>query len=192
MSQSAIVVTEGEHVVLSGKVEARGSANVVAYDFATVEAYGSAKVERRQVDDVEANAEHVSKKLPILYISGPISLGDRTKHVAAGYRWEAWAMQNGFAPINPICTTVAPFAWEDWANHDLWMQRSLTMVSVSDVMVRIPGESLGADEEVAYATAHKIPCFLPTKLFSKRVRQDLLQWKEEFQRASEAPKGLPV
>ena len=93
-----------------------------------------------------------------VYIAGPYSKPDPCVNtraaILAGER--AWAA--GFVPFVPHLThlwhTVSPRPYEDWLAYDLhWLR-------CCDAVWRLPGESGGADEEVAEAARLGIPVFL--------------------------------
>jgi hypothetical protein len=113
-------------------------------------------------------------RLPRVYISGPITKGSRTNNVYDGYVWQEMLMRNGFAPLNPIATCVAPFAWEGWASHDLWVACDLPWIEVADCVVRLDGESAGADIEVQHALDHNVPVFVAPFV----TIQELIDWRD--------------
>lgn len=47
----------------------------------------------------------------------------------------------------------------DKRNYEWWMSYDFEILSRCDLLVRMPGESSGADREVAFAIAHNIPHF---------------------------------
>jgi hypothetical protein len=123
---------------------------------------------------------------PCVYISGPITKGDRNLNVCTGYCWQQWFMRNGFAPLNPIATCVAPFAWEPWATHDLWIDCDLPWIAKADLVFRIMGESEGADREVEFAKANGIivveeKCEKETE---KQLKRFLEIWKQSSTNAA--------
>lgn len=66
---------------------------------------------------------------------------------------EVW--KAGFTPFVPhlshLWHTVSPHPYDDWLALDMeWL-------AVCDILVRLPGESAGADEEVEYARERGIP-----------------------------------
>lgn len=112
---------------------------------------------------------------PRIYISGPITQGDRNHNVYQAMHACRQLMLDGFAPLNPIASCCYPFAWEPDMQHDLWIACDLAWVAVADAVYRLPGESAGADAEVAFAKERGIPVF--------SGRYDLLQyWKHERDR----------
>lgn len=92
-----------------------------------------------------------------IYVAGPYTKGDPCVNthaaIAAGNR----LMDAGFAPFVPHLShfwhTVTPRPYEDWMSLDMrW-------VEVADAVLRLPGESSGADREVQHAESLGIPVF---------------------------------
>ncbi len=108
----------------------------------------------------------------VVYIACPLSLGDPRSNVAAA-DYAQWAiMQHGIAVINQAltcwcgaaaanATAPNPKAWGLYRTitHDTWIKHSLALVSRADAVVRLPGESRGADAETAHARSLGIPVF---------------------------------
>jgi len=94
---------------------------------------------------------------PKVYISGPISIGDRWHNLHRSFQAHKALIDAGFAPLNPILTMLVP--WAEDVPHDVWMDCDLPWVAASDAVLRIPGESEGADTEVKYAYESGIPVF---------------------------------
>lgn len=94
---------------------------------------------------------------PRVYISGPISKGDRTANFAAACQLQKQLMRLGCAPLNPMLSMLHPEAFT--IAHSEWLACDLPWVQVADAVYRLPGESAGADAEVAYAIEHGIPVF---------------------------------
>lgn len=95
-----------------------------------------------------------------VYVAGPYTKGDvvinvrnaceaGTKLVEAGY--------SAFVPhLSHLWHTVTPRPWSFWMNIDYeWL-------TVCHYLLRLPGESTGADLEVEAAKAAGIPCFFGT------------------------------
>jgi hypothetical protein len=107
-----------------------------------------------------------------IYIAGPISSGDLRANVNRGTNTHLELMRAGFAPLCPqwsvfaggcFGTEFAPWAPAErlpaGTTHEDWMGVDLPWVEVSDAVLRLPGESVGADLETAHAAAHGIPVF---------------------------------
>lgn len=90
-----------------------------------------------------------------VYVCGPYTLGDVASNVRAAIEAADRIMDAGFAPYVPHLTHFwhmhRPRQYEDWIALDLeWLR-------LCDVVVRIPGESKGADTECAEAIRLGIP-----------------------------------
>jgi hypothetical protein len=94
-----------------------------------------------------------------VYIAGPISLGDRSHNLYQSWVAEKQLMEAGFAPLNPMNTMQLPFAWDDSFTHADWLARCYPWIEVADVVLRLPGESKGADSEVRFAHDMEIPVY---------------------------------
>ena len=93
-----------------------------------------------------------------VYISGPLTSSgnvnenlDRAMHAARAL------IEAGFAPFCPHLTIHVDPVGE--YPHATWMEIELPWVSVADALLRLPGESLGADLEVTRAEEAGIPVF---------------------------------
>lgn len=100
---------------------------------------------------------------PRVYISGPITKGDRNVNYFQAVDAERKLMLAGFAPLNPMRSMTLPFAWQDDMPHDLWLQVDLQWVECAEAVYRLPGESKGADIECDHAEARGIPVFCSFK-----------------------------
>jgi len=96
---------------------------------------------------------------PKVYISGPITIGNRNSHFYQANEAQRLLMLSGFAPLNPMQSITLPFAWEKDFTHNVWIETDLPWVEVADAVLRLPGESKGADEEVAHAENVGVPVF---------------------------------
>lgn len=88
------------------------------------------------------------KKLYV-YIAGPITLGDRTLNLRAAIMAGDAVLRAGHIPFIPhlseLWHLVCPHPADDWYRLDEhWLAKC-------DVLIRLPGESVGADNEVQLA-----------------------------------------
>jgi hypothetical protein len=92
----------------------------------------------------------------IIYIASPYS-GYDDKQAAVNVQIDAFAVLRdaGHQPIAPLLSHYVDERHP--ASYERWMQWCMTMVSVADLVVRLPGESKGADAEVAEARRRGIP-----------------------------------
>ena len=93
-----------------------------------------------------------------IYISGPLtSSGNVTENLDRAMAAARGAIDAGFAPFCPHLTYHVDPGGE--YPHGLWMEIELPWVTVADALLRLPGESLGADLEVQRAEEIGIPVF---------------------------------
>ena len=92
-----------------------------------------------------------------VYLSGPITKGDRTQNFTTFCQWQKKLLEEGYAVLNPGLSMLHPDAWN--LSHETWVRSDLPWVEVSDCVVRLPGDSKGADEEIECAAALGIPVF---------------------------------
>lgn len=81
-------------------------------------------------------------------------------------------INSGFAVLNPMLTMLHPDAWN--IPHRAWLENDLPWVAVSDVVLRLPGESTGADEETAFAESLGVPVVY--------LYEELLRWKTAWEK----------
>ena len=81
-----------------------------------------------------------------VYIAGPYTLGNTGENVARAMRTWHTLFDAGYSPFCPHLThflhLLKPRSYEDWLDYDMdW-------VAVCDALLRLDGESAGADQEV--------------------------------------------
>lgn len=90
-----------------------------------------------------------------VYVSGPLSLGDKQQNVQNAIEAGKALLVLGYAPFIPHLTWYADphdeLGWENWIESDL------AWVSSCAVVLRLPGESKGADLECRHAVELGIP-----------------------------------
>lgn len=124
---------------------------------------------------------------PKVYISGPITLGDRNANIAQALHWYKLLISDGYAPMCPHLSCFAEDRGCEFP-HQVWIDMDLAWVESSDVVLKLCGESKGADIECAHARKLGIPviemteddCFSPLAL--------LEHWREH----EWARPGLPA
>lgn len=92
-----------------------------------------------------------------IYISGPITKGDRVQNFAQACAAQQRLMEDGHAPLNPMLSMMHPSAWN--IEHGVWLACDLPWVECADAVLRLPGDSAGADEECGHARVRGIPVF---------------------------------
>lgn len=112
----------------------------------------------------------------IIYIASPYSSYD-DKQAAVNVQIDAFAALRdaGHQPIAPLLSHYIDERHP--ASYERWMQWCMTMVSVADLVVRLPGESKGADAEVAEARRRGIPVVYGVESIGAQIRQDYT-WAE--------------
>lgn len=112
------------------------------------------------------------KKNIFVYIASPYSKGDIAINVKRQIDCFNELMDIGFLPFAPLWShfqhMVHPRPYQDWIEMDLaWVEKC-------DVLLRLDGESPGADGEVAFAKEKNIPVFYNIP--------DLLTHREQLQK----------
>lgn len=92
-----------------------------------------------------------------VYMSGPITKGDREHNFTQAAAMHRLLLRAGFAVWNPILSMKLPGAFD--IPHELWIKSDLPWIEKADCVLRLPGESIGADMEVEHATKCGIPVF---------------------------------
>jgi len=95
--------------------------------------------------------------MKLVYIASPYTLGDVAQNVRIQFQAAEELKEAGFLPFPPLFSHfwhfMNPHPWEYWMEMDReWVQKA-------DCILRLPGASKGADEEVALATKLNIPVF---------------------------------
>lgn len=98
-----------------------------------------------------------------VYIAGPYTKGDVALNVRAAILAAGAVFDAGFAPFVPHLThfwhLLAPRDYEDWLRLDLeWL-------ACCHCLIRLNGESSGADREVARARELGIPVYFDLRDF---------------------------
>jgi hypothetical protein len=109
---------------------------------------------------------------PRVYIAGPITKGNLAQNVRQATEAFWTLLRAGFAPFCPhwSCYSGGPLGDGDKAvaiaerlpngsTHADWIGLDLPWVEVSNAVLRLPGESVGADAEVKRAHELGIPVF---------------------------------
>lgn len=122
-----------------------------------------------------------------VYIAGPISRGDLLHNVNQATEAFVALAKAGFAPMCPHWSVYskpairpanfagavlceATIQGNEAMTHADWLGVDLPWVEVSDALLRLPGDSTGADREVGHALALRIPVFYSVA--------DVLAWRD--------------
>jgi hypothetical protein len=96
-----------------------------------------------------------------VYIASPYSIGDAAVNVRVQIDAANELMDKGFIPYAPLMSHFHHFVHP--RSHAEWMRIDLVWVSMCDCLLRLPGESDGADREVRYAESLGKPVFYGIK-----------------------------
>ena len=107
---------------------------------------------------------------PMVYISSPYSIGDKIKNIHRQVQVAHALMDEGMVPLAPLPGSHVMNEML-WRPYEDWMAVDLSHVARCDAVLRLKGESSGADREVAYAESLGIPVFFADK---DEVPADLL------------------
>lgn len=94
-----------------------------------------------------------------VYVAGPISKGDMLLNIRAGIVAGVELTKAGFVPYIPHLDFSARIFDPDTLDYETILRNDLAWVSRCDAVLRLPGESSGADREVKHAGALGIPVF---------------------------------
>ena len=103
----------------------------------------------------------------IVYIAGPMTNGGTLSpkatdaHVRVAMKTAADLMEVGFAPI---CPQLTHFLQELYPQpYERWMECDIPLVNVADCVLRLKGQSKGADRECLFAIDNGIPVYTSLK-----------------------------
>lgn len=92
-----------------------------------------------------------------VYIASPYTIGDVAANVGAQIHAANALINLGFAPFAPLLSHFQHLVHPQ--PYDVWMELDLLWLKQCDYVLRLPGESKGADMEVECAKENNIPVF---------------------------------
>lgn len=92
-----------------------------------------------------------------VYIASPYTIGDVAVNVRTQLEMANVLMNYGFAPFAPLYSHFQHMAFP--RPYTDWIKIDLEWVKVCDAVLRLEGESKGADGEVKFAQENNIPVF---------------------------------
>jgi hypothetical protein len=124
-------------------------------------------------DEMKAAEPRRSAGRKRVYIAGPITRGDLAHNINQGTEAFVKLAKAGFAPHAPQWSACSGRVWRIGSDlyatypsakpnelkHADWLSVDLEYVAISDAVLRLPGESKGADQEVAEAKRLGIPVY---------------------------------
>jgi hypothetical protein len=94
----------------------------------------------------------------VIYIASPYTKGDNFINVQRQIDAANKLLDAGFVPFSPLLQTVYLNAQKERDYH-LWIKNDYLFIEKCDGLLRLDGESLGADGEVNKAELLDIPVF---------------------------------
>lgn len=94
----------------------------------------------------------------VVYIACPMTKGNWTANVQAAARVSRDLMRKGYCVFNPTGSWLADLV--EKTEPDVWIENDFGLIAVSDCILRLPGESEGADRELDFAARNGCPIFL--------------------------------
>lgn len=98
-------------------------------------------------------------KQPLVYLAGPYSHPDPLANARKMIKVAEGLLRLHVTPIVPHLTLVWHLVRP--RSHQFWLEYDLQFLSRADVVLRVPGNSAGADAEVTYAHGLRIPVLHP-------------------------------
>jgi hypothetical protein len=108
------------------------------------------------------------KRVPLIYVSGPLTTGHVPSNVRCALDVAHELMQLGYAVIVPHEKVLSmemlhPMPYIDWLRYDF------QCILSCDAVYRMPGASRGASLEVRFARSRGIPVFTKLAELTKRM-----------------------
>jgi len=113
---------------------------------------------------------------PRIYLSGPITKGDRQRNFDQAAAMMHTLIACGYAVMNPMLSMALPAS--DAIDHATWIENDLPWINAAEAVYRLPGESVGADMECDYADAHGIPVYDSLAVLWAMLPTDTIAHKE--------------
>ena len=92
-----------------------------------------------------------------IYVAGPYTQGDVGRNVGTAIDNASYLIAHGFAPYVPHLSHFLHIAHAQ--RYETWLALDLEWLAQCDALLRLPGESPGAEVEVDWAIAHYMPIF---------------------------------
>jgi len=92
-----------------------------------------------------------------VYVAGPITLGNQIMNVRTAVMVGTQLLDMGFAPYVPHLNFIWDFLTP--RHYETWLALDKEWIKVCDALLRLPGESEGADREVQLANDLGIPVY---------------------------------
>lgn len=93
--------------------------------------------------------------MSVIYIASPYTIGDVAANVSTQIDAAHRIMDMGHAPIAPLLSHYLHIYRQ--RPYEEWLKADLMLVGKADVVIRLPGESKGADLEASHAEELEVP-----------------------------------
>lgn len=90
-------------------------------------------------------------KYQYIYVAGPITEGDTLLNIRNGIKAGTELIKLGYTPYIPFNDFIQYILDPDTLDYETILKQDLAWVKKCDALLRLPGESPGADREVQYA-----------------------------------------
>lgn len=94
----------------------------------------------------------------IIYLAGPMALGNMSDNIAQAWAAAERLRDAGYTPVVPQDNFFGSISGKR-RSHDEWLDIDEPPVLASAAVLRLPGTSKGADKETSWARAAGIPVF---------------------------------
>lgn len=94
----------------------------------------------------------------IIYLAGPMALGNMADNIGQAWAAAERLRDAGFTPITPQDNFFGSIVGKR-RSHAEWLDIDKPLVLASTAVLRLPGESKGADMEVVWAMEARIPIY---------------------------------
>ena len=92
-----------------------------------------------------------------VYIASPYTLGDPLENVNKSFDVASKLIKLGYAPYCPLYSHYLEMRNPE--KYETWMDLDFEWIKRCDCLLRLPGQSSGADKEVKFAESIGIPVF---------------------------------
>ena len=92
-----------------------------------------------------------------VYIASPYTFGNREENVRRQIDAAEILMNNGLYPYAPLLNHYHELVYHH--SYDSWLSHDIAWLSKCDVLLRLGGDSIGADHEIGYALSVGIPVY---------------------------------
>jgi len=117
-----------------------------------------------------------------VYVAGPITKGDLATNIRKATETGIALMRVGYAPLVPHLTCYmagnTPEVLPAGTVHEDWYGIDLPWVAVSQAVLRLPGESRGADLEEEQARLFGVPVFYSISDLLDGMPPKIADWHE--------------